>query len=90
MLEVARALGVVEMAFRARHASDSDVSGGPLLELLTRRERQVAGWVVQGFSNKEIAALLGTTVNTVRKQVAAVYSKLRARGRMHLTQLLRA
>jgi DNA-binding CsgD family transcriptional regulator len=88
MLEAVKAIGVVEMAFRSERASEGAPDGCDRLELLSRRERQVATFVAQGFSNKEVAALLGTSVNTVRNQTVRIYAKLRTGGRAQLARLL--
>lgn len=54
------------------------------LQVLTPRERQVGGLIHDGLQNKEIATLLGTSVETVRKQTRAIYDKLRVDGRVQL------
>ncbi len=45
---------------------------------LTPAEREVARLLAQGLSNEEIARRRGTRLNTVTKQVSAVYRKWRA------------
>jgi DNA-binding CsgD family transcriptional regulator len=43
---------------------------------LTERELEILGWVARGKTNKEIAALLVVSTNTVRKHLENVYAKL--------------
>jgi DNA-binding CsgD family transcriptional regulator len=43
---------------------------------LTPREHEVLGWVAAGKTDRDIAALLGTSPGTVRKQLQRVYTKL--------------
>lgn len=52
-----------------RHRSDE-------LSVLTDREREVANFVAEGSSNKEIAALLSISVRTVEEHVSRVRTKL--------------
>ncbi len=56
---------------------------------LTPRERDVALLVCDGNSDKEVAARLGKSVATVKKQLGAIYQKLEVPGRSKLTALLR-
>lgn len=45
-------------------------------DLLSRREREVAGLVAQGASNREIAEALAISVATVERHVANIFNKL--------------
>lgn len=52
-------------------------SAAPLETLgLTPREAEVLLWIAQGKSNGEIAAILGSTENTVKKHVQHIFEKL--------------
>jgi len=53
----------------------------PLIEPLTRRERAVLGLLVDGASNREIAERLVLSVNTVKKHVFNICSKLNVQSR---------
>jgi DNA-binding NarL/FixJ family response regulator len=48
---------------------------------LTHREEEILERLAQGFGNKEIAARLGTSVETVRTQVRHIYEKLHVHSR---------
>jgi pimeloyl-ACP methyl ester carboxylesterase/DNA-binding CsgD family transcriptional regulator len=52
---------------------------------LTERETQLLRLVAAGMSNKEIAAELSVTVNTVERHLVNIYSKIGARGRADAT-----
>lgn len=48
---------------------------------LTRREWQVAEWLEQGKTNREIAVILGTAPRTVEKHVESLLRKLQVENR---------
>ncbi|WP_050417427.1 response regulator transcription factor [Azoarcus sp. CIB] len=52
--------------------------------LLSGREAEVAREVVNGLSNKEIAAKLGITERTVKAHMGAIFEKLGVRDRLQL------
>ena len=60
-----------------------------LLGSLTPRETEVARLVGRGLGNKEIAAVLGSSTSTVRKQTMSIFSKLRIGGRVELAVMVR-
>ena len=49
-----------------------------LLDHLSVREREILGFIISGKINKEIAAEIGTTEKTVKKQRARLMLKLKA------------
>jgi DNA-binding NarL/FixJ family response regulator len=55
---------------------------------LTERERNIAGLVADGHSNKHIAATLFLSEKTVRNALTRVYAKLGVRSRSQLTRVL--
>lgn len=56
---------------------------------ITERERQVLQLLADGRSNKEIAAQLGLSPNTVKTHVASLFEKLRVARRTQAIQLAR-
>lgn len=88
----ARALSLIQMGYgvlahdrmrphRRLEALDGAAQGAAEL---TRREREVAFWVVRGESNKGVARRLGVSANTVNAHVGALLRKLGARNRTEL------
>jgi LuxR family maltose regulon positive regulatory protein len=66
----------------AAHASAAHVpQSAPYAELLTAREREVLQLLLDGASNREIAHHLVLSVNTVKKHVLNICSKLNVRSR---------
>jgi DNA-binding NarL/FixJ family response regulator len=57
---------------------------------LTPRERQIAGAVAAGLTNRAIASRLGISEKTVRNRLTVLFEKLHVRGRLQLAMLLTA
>jgi DNA-binding CsgD family transcriptional regulator len=55
-----------------------------LLTSLTKRERQVLEWVVQGKTNSETAIILGISSRTVAKHIEHIFEKLGIENRVLL------
>ncbi len=54
------------------------------LRTLTPRERQLVAEILKGQTNRSIAAVLGTSVQTVRNQLTTLYRKLGVSSRLEL------
>ncbi|MNI68791.1 Response regulator protein VraR [compost metagenome] len=52
--------------------------------MLSEREKEVMGLLMNGYSNQEIAADLYITEVTVKKHLTAVFRKLNVRNRTQL------
>ncbi len=46
------------------------------MDMLSKKEKEVLGWMVKGYSYKMIAAELDKSVETIRTQVKHIYKKL--------------
>lgn len=53
---------------------------------LTRREEEVLKYIVQGRGNKEIAAELFVSVETIKSHVSNIYKKLKVKNRIEASQ----
>jgi DNA-binding CsgD family transcriptional regulator len=73
-------LGMVDAAVAGR----PDPASSDALGALTPREGEVAALIQSGLRNREIAAFLGTSPETVRKQTLRIYEKLAVSGRVQL------
>ena len=56
-----------------------------LVELLTAREREVLQLLIDGASNREIAASLVLSINTVKKHILNLCGKLGVQSRTQAT-----
>ena len=54
---------------------------------ITQRELEVLGLIASGMTNKEIAAKLFVSENTVKTHTASVFEKLQARRRTQAVQI---
>ncbi|MEA3512733.1 MAG: response regulator transcription factor [Campylobacterota bacterium] len=59
-----------------------------LLENLTTKEQQVASFVADGLSNKEIATKLDVQLVTVKKHIGSIFTKLHIKDRVALAILV--
>jgi DNA-binding CsgD family transcriptional regulator len=59
-----------------------------LPEVLTSREREVAGLAARGLTSPQIAGRLGISVRTVDNHLQQVFSKLEVRSRQELASVL--
>ncbi len=54
------------------------------MDMLTRRERQIAEAVARGLRNRQIASEFGISPETVKRHLATIYEKLAVSGRVFL------
>jgi DNA-binding NarL/FixJ family response regulator len=59
----------------------------PRWELLTRKEREVAALLGEGWTNSEIARALGRSPSTVKQQVASILARLHISSRARFAAL---
>lgn len=88
----------VERAVHAEIAVEGDRIGvlalpgagaGPVAEMLSAAERDVATHLIDGKSNAEIARARGTSPRTVANQIRGMFDKLGLSGRSELVRALR-
>jgi DNA-binding NarL/FixJ family response regulator len=63
---------------------------GTVLDQLCAREREIVGYVVHGFANREIAHRLCISERTVSTHIVNIYEKLDVHSRAELAALVRA
>ena len=80
-------LGARPWEERARSRIGSISGRAPARDELTPAERRVAGLVVQGHTNREVAAALFVTDRTVETHLSRIYRKLGVRSRTELARL---
>lgn len=66
----------------------ADPKADPRLAVLTQRELEVARKIAGGASNKEVARDLAITERTVKAHAGAIFEKLGARDRLHLSLIV--
>ena len=77
--------------FAARAQAEIDRIGGRNAAIgMTATERQVAGLVLQGLTNQQIADELVVTISTVQAHLTRIYAKNGVRSRAQLISALAA
>ena len=82
------ALAAEEAAASPASAAAEQSSGREPRAALTRREREVAGLVVQGLTNRQVASELFISERTVDHHVERILKKLDLRSREHIASRL--
>jgi DNA-binding NarL/FixJ family response regulator len=74
---------------KGAHRGEAGTEGDPegLLELLSRRELEVAAMMARSYGNREIAARLGLSEQTVRNYISSIYFKLEVKDRLEFLKL---
>ena len=74
---------------RARHQREAEISTlRERFESLSAREREVVAMVVSGMLNKQIAAEIGTTENTVKVHRSRAMEKMQAQSLAELVKMV--
>ena len=68
----------------ASNADADDFVGARVRDRLTPKELKIVALIVQGFKNKEIANLLGTTEQVIKNYLRNVYDKIGVSDRLEL------
>jgi DNA-binding CsgD family transcriptional regulator len=58
-----------------------------MLEALSRRELEVARLMARSYGNREIAARIGLSEQTVRNYISSIYFKLEVKDRLEFLKL---
>jgi DNA-binding NarL/FixJ family response regulator len=66
------------------NADTDDFVGARVRDRLTPKELKIVALIVQGFKNKEIAGMLGTTEQVVKNYLRNVYDKIGVSDRLEL------
>jgi DNA-binding CsgD family transcriptional regulator len=66
----------------------TEKANSPVLEGLSRREREIARLLVAGYSGVNVAAISGLSENTVRTYVRRLYTKVGVSNRADLVRRL--
>jgi DNA-binding CsgD family transcriptional regulator len=74
-------------AFEARLVAAAATARSPFVRGLGARETQVAQLASRGLRNVEIAAMLGTSAETVKRQLRSVFAKVQVSNRTELAML---
>ena len=56
---------------------------------LTNRERDIVALLLEGCANKDIAARIGVSDQTIKNQLSALYQKVGVHSRLELVALVR-
>lgn len=55
---------------------------------LTNREKEIAKYIIMGYSNSEIAKMLFVSKSTVKVHVSNILQKTKAKNRVNLAYIL--
>ncbi len=75
---------VQDLRTQACNPETDDFVGARVRDRLTPKELKIVALIVQGFKNKEIATLLGTTEQVVKNYLRNVYDKIGVSDRLEL------
>jgi DNA-binding NarL/FixJ family response regulator len=84
LLQCVRRVGGGERTVGITSANPADVVSHRMISMLTQREMQIVGFVVQGFKNRQIADELGTREQVVKNYLRSIYDKTGSSDRLEL------
>jgi DNA-binding NarL/FixJ family response regulator len=84
LLQCVRRVGVGERTVGLTSTNPADGVSHRMMRMLTQREMQIVGFVVQGFKNRQIADELGTREQVVKNYLRSIYDKTGSSDRLEL------
>jgi DNA-binding CsgD family transcriptional regulator len=84
IIKSVRLPGASDAALTLIYPSERSVGSLPLWDLLSPREQQIADWVSQGLTTKQIAARAVVTENTVKQHLKRIFAKTDVANRAEL------
>lgn len=57
-------------------------SNNNYIEVLTKREKEITNYLLEGKSNKEVSVILNISLNTVNNHVSKIYEKINVKNRV--------
>jgi DNA-binding NarL/FixJ family response regulator len=75
---------VQDLRALANNPDSDDFVGARVRDRLTPKELKIVALIVQGFKNKEIAGMLGTTEQVIKNYLRNVYDKIGVSDRLEL------
>ncbi len=78
----------IEIDARSRRMRLDRAGIASCLETLTPREREILDGIVEGLSSKSIAAVIGSSVNTVQNQRSSILKKMQAESVADLVRMV--
>jgi DNA-binding NarL/FixJ family response regulator len=84
LLTCVRRVGNGERTVQTTSPNPTDVVAQRMLNVLTPRELQIVGFVVQGWKNRQIAQELGTKEQVVKNYLRSIYDKTGSSDRLEL------
>ena len=82
-------LNIIEVEEQQRLHKGKEGTISPIQELLSKRELEVLGFLVEGFSNRQIADRLIISQGTVKTHVHNIFEKLNAQSRTQVVSRAR-
>jgi DNA-binding NarL/FixJ family response regulator len=76
--------GLLDETFKLAQQVTGTAPRQKQIESLTSRENEVAGYVAEGMSNRQIADLLGISTVTVKTHLTRIFKKLELKDRVGL------
>jgi DNA-binding NarL/FixJ family response regulator len=84
LLACMRRVGSGERSVCSENKASTDTVGQQILDVLTPRELQIVGFIVQGWKNRQISEELRTKEQVVKNYLRSIYDKTGSSDRLEL------